>query len=88
MTAPTAKCFLRRFVLAAQWINEVPSMQLECMANYIAELSLLEYVLLVKSGMGHLDGSREFPRLCIGGSSNPISIGTPPSATDMKAYLL
>ncbi|XWS21668.1 hypothetical protein CRYUN_Cryun30bG0074300 [Craigia yunnanensis] len=46
MTAPTAKCFLRRFVRAAQGINEVPTMQLECMANYIAELSLLEYSML------------------------------------------
>ncbi|XWS25097.1 hypothetical protein CRYUN_Cryun27aG0041800 [Craigia yunnanensis] len=46
MTAPTTKCFLRRFVRAAQGINEVPSMQLECMANYIAELSLLEYSML------------------------------------------
>ncbi|KAA3472097.1 chloroplastic group IIB intron splicing facilitator CRS2-B, chloroplastic-like [Gossypium australe] len=32
------------------------------------------------SVMGHLDGSREFPRLCIG-------IGNPPGAMDMKAYL-
>ncbi|GMI82940.1 Cyclin A1;1 [Hibiscus trionum] len=46
MTAPTSKCFLRRFVRAAQGINEVPLMQLECMANYIAELSLLEYSML------------------------------------------
>ncbi|KAJ6681616.1 CYCLINS [Salix koriyanagi] len=46
MTAPTAKCFLRRFVRAAQGINEAPSMQLECLANYIAELSLLEYTML------------------------------------------
>ncbi|OMO55006.1 hypothetical protein COLO4_36246 [Corchorus olitorius] len=46
MTAATAKCFLRRFVRAAQGVNEVPSMQLECMANYIAELSLLEYSML------------------------------------------
>ncbi|KAL4334648.1 hypothetical protein GQ457_07G022820 [Hibiscus cannabinus] len=46
MTAPTAKCFLRRFVRAAQGINEVPLMQLECMGNYIAELSLLEYSML------------------------------------------
>ena len=36
----------RRFVRAAQGINEVPSMQLECLANYIAELSLLEYSML------------------------------------------
>uniref|UniRef100_A0A7N0TU70 Cyclin N-terminal domain-containing protein n=1 Tax=Kalanchoe fedtschenkoi TaxID=63787 RepID=A0A7N0TU70_KALFE len=46
MTAPTVKCFMRRFVRAAQGINEVPSLQLECMANYIAELSLLEYNML------------------------------------------
>ncbi|KAL5779368.1 hypothetical protein ACOSQ2_010105 [Xanthoceras sorbifolium] len=46
MTAPTAKCFLRRFVRAAQGINEVPSMQLECLANYLAELSLLEYSMV------------------------------------------
>ncbi|KAL2513138.1 Cyclin-A1-1 [Abeliophyllum distichum] len=46
MTAPTAKCFLRRFVRAAQGINEAPSLHLECLANYIAELSLLEYNML------------------------------------------
>nr|QYW07112.1 cyclin A1-2 [Dimocarpus longan] len=46
MTAPTAKCFLRRFVRAAQGINEVSSLQLECLANYLAELSLLEYSML------------------------------------------
>ncbi|KAA0048469.1 chloroplastic group IIB intron splicing facilitator CRS2-B [Cucumis melo var. makuwa] len=31
--------------------------------------------------MGHLDGRREFPRLCIG-------IGNPPGTMDMKAFLL
>ncbi|GMY06695.1 cyclin-A1-1-like isoform X1 [Fagus crenata] len=46
MTAPTTKYFLRRFVRAAQGINEVPLLQLECLANYIAELSLLEYNML------------------------------------------
>lgn len=35
----------------------------------------------VKSVVGHLDGCREFPRLCIG-------IGNPPGTMDMKAYLL
>ncbi|KAI8029162.1 hypothetical protein LOK49_LG01G03506 [Camellia lanceoleosa] len=35
----------------------------------------------VKSVMDHLDGCREFPRLCIG-------IGNPPGNMDMKAYLL
>ncbi|CAL5370821.1 unnamed protein product [Camellia sinensis] len=37
--------------------------------------------LVVKSVMDHLDGCREFPRLCIG-------IGNPPGSMDMKAYLL
>lgn len=46
MTAPTTKCFLRRFVRAAQGANEVQSLPLECLANYIAELSLLEYSML------------------------------------------
>ncbi|XP_012571947.1 cyclin-A1-4 [Cicer arietinum] len=46
MTAPTVKCFLRRFVRAAQGVDEVPSLQLECLANYLAELSLLEYSML------------------------------------------
>ncbi|PHT99377.1 Cyclin-A1-1 [Capsicum chinense] len=46
MTAPTAKCFLRRFVRAAQGLNEVLSLQLEHLASYIAELSLLEYDML------------------------------------------
>ncbi|XP_047981326.1 cyclin-A1-4-like [Salvia hispanica] len=46
MTAPTAKCFLRRFVRVAQGVNEAPLLQLECMANYVAELSLLEYSML------------------------------------------
>ncbi|KAK6939909.1 Cyclin, C-terminal domain [Dillenia turbinata] len=47
MTAPTIKCFLRRFVRAAHGDNEDGSLlQLECLANYIAELSLLEYSML------------------------------------------
>lgn len=49
MTAPTTKCFLRRFVRVAQRSNEVPSLQFECLANYVAELSLLEYSFLCYS---------------------------------------
>ncbi|KAG2270564.1 hypothetical protein Bca52824_065119 [Brassica carinata] len=49
MSASTAKCFLRRFFRAAHGVNEAPCMQLECMANYIAELSLLEYTMLSHS---------------------------------------
>ncbi|XP_010915931.1 cyclin-A1-4 [Elaeis guineensis] len=49
MTAPTAKCFLRRFVRAAQGCDEVPLLQLEFLANYVAELSLLEYNMLCYS---------------------------------------
>ncbi|KAL8110289.1 cyclin-A1-4-like [Apium graveolens] len=46
MTAPTAKCFLRRFVRVAQAVTKAPGMQLECMTNYLAELTLLEYHML------------------------------------------
>ncbi|TVU23029.1 hypothetical protein EJB05_32758 [Eragrostis curvula] len=46
MTAPTAKCFLRRFVRAAQVCDEEPALHLEFLANYVSELSLLEYSLL------------------------------------------
>ncbi|XP_072998464.1 cyclin-A1-4-like isoform X3 [Typha latifolia] len=49
MTAPTAKCFLRRFVRVAQVCDEAPLLQLEFLANYVAELSLLEYGLLCYS---------------------------------------
>ncbi|XP_020246640.1 cyclin-A1-1 isoform X2 [Asparagus officinalis] len=46
MTAPTTKCFLRRFVRVAQGCDEAPLLQLEYLACYIAELSLLEYDML------------------------------------------
>jgi cyclin A len=46
MTAPTTKCFLRRFLRAAQVCHEAPVLHLEFLANYIAELSLLEYSLI------------------------------------------
>lgn len=46
MTAPTPKCFLRRFVRVAQVCDEDPALHLEFLANYVAELSLLEYSLL------------------------------------------
>ncbi|CAM0957311.1 unnamed protein product [Alopecurus aequalis] len=46
MTAPTAKCFLRRFLLVSQVCHEGSVLHLEFLASYIAELSLLEYSLL------------------------------------------
>ncbi|CAL0319423.1 unnamed protein product [Lupinus luteus] len=46
MTAPTVNCFLRRFVIVAQRTCEVPSLHLEYLAAYVAELSLLEYATL------------------------------------------
>ncbi|KAH9691300.1 Cyclin-A1-1 [Citrus sinensis] len=49
MTAPTAKCFLMRFIRAAQRSNKAPSMQFEYLANYILELSLLDYKMLCYS---------------------------------------
>ncbi|XP_047328203.1 cyclin-A1-4 [Impatiens glandulifera] len=46
MTAPTIKCFLRRFVRVSLSVDEAASMQFECLANYLAELSLIEYNML------------------------------------------
>ncbi|XP_020589936.1 cyclin-A1-4 [Phalaenopsis equestris] len=49
MTTPTAKCFLRRFVRVAQCSDEAPSLHLEFLASYVAELSLPEYNMLCYS---------------------------------------
>ncbi|KAK7282697.1 hypothetical protein RIF29_11676 [Crotalaria pallida] len=46
MTAPTVRCFLRRFIIVAQRTSEVPLLQLEYLADYLTELSLLEYAML------------------------------------------
>ncbi|XP_004289008.1 PREDICTED: cyclin-A1-1-like [Fragaria vesca subsp. vesca] len=47
MTAVTTKSFLSRFVRAARGANhELPSLHLECLAKYLAELSLLDYSML------------------------------------------
>ncbi|KAL4295506.1 hypothetical protein GQ457_12G024650 [Hibiscus cannabinus] len=43
---PTTKTFLRRFIQAAQATYKVPCMELELLANYLAELSLVEYNFL------------------------------------------
>ncbi|RAL52944.1 hypothetical protein DM860_007712 [Cuscuta australis] len=43
---PTTKKFLRRFVQAAQASYEVPSVELEFLANYLAELTLVDYGFL------------------------------------------
>ncbi|KAL5574638.1 hypothetical protein UlMin_016337 [Ulmus minor] len=44
--APTAKTFLRRYLRAAQASYKIPSLELEYLANYLAELTLLEYGFL------------------------------------------
>ncbi|CAA3014264.1 cyclin-A2-1-like [Olea europaea var. sylvestris] len=46
LSVPTTKKFLRRFIQAAQVSYEVPSVELEFLANYLAELTLTEYSLL------------------------------------------
>ncbi|KAF8725498.1 hypothetical protein HU200_020025 [Digitaria exilis] len=46
MAVPTSKCFLRRFVHAAQVFDKGSTLHLEFLVNYICELSLLEYSLL------------------------------------------
>lgn len=44
--APTTKTFLRRFVRAAQASYTSPSLELEYLANYLAELTLMSYGFL------------------------------------------
>ncbi|KAL4386051.1 hypothetical protein GQ457_09G007640 [Hibiscus cannabinus] len=44
--APTAKTFLRRFLRAAQASYTTPSLELEFLANYLAELTLIDYSFL------------------------------------------
>ncbi|EXC25827.1 hypothetical protein L484_019461 [Morus notabilis] len=44
--APTAKTFLRRFLRAAQASYTSPSLELECLANYLTELTLVDYDFL------------------------------------------
>ncbi|KAA3455541.1 cyclin-A2-4-like [Gossypium australe] len=44
--APTAKTFLRRFLRAAQASYKSPSIEMEYLANYLAELSLIDYEFL------------------------------------------
>ncbi|GAA0151064.1 kinase activator [Lithospermum erythrorhizon] len=46
LSIPTTKKFLRRYIQAAQASYKVPSVELEFLANYLAELSLLEYSFL------------------------------------------
>ncbi|XVE52135.1 hypothetical protein DITRI_Ditri02bG0098000 [Diplodiscus trichospermus] len=42
ISAPTAKTFLRRFLRAAQASYKSPSLELEYLANYLAELTLVD----------------------------------------------
>ncbi|XP_014515066.1 cyclin-A2-4 [Vigna radiata var. radiata] len=44
--APTIKTFLRRFLRAAQASYKDPSLELEYLANYLAELTLMDYGFL------------------------------------------
>ncbi|PPD98820.1 hypothetical protein GOBAR_DD04157 [Gossypium barbadense] len=46
MAVPTAHFFLRQFVSAAEMANQDLPLHFECMANYIAQLSLVEYTML------------------------------------------
>lgn len=46
LSIPTTKSFLRRFIRAAQVSLEVPSLQLEFLGNYVAELTLMDYSFL------------------------------------------
>nr|XP_023909407.1 cyclin-A2-3 isoform X2 [Quercus suber] len=46
LVAPTAKTFLRRFLRAAQASYKTPSVELEYLANFLAELTLIDYGFL------------------------------------------
>ncbi|CAK9879927.1 unnamed protein product [Sphagnum jensenii] len=46
LTTPTTKSFLRRFVRAAQAGFKMPSLNLEFLGNFLAELTLMEYRFL------------------------------------------
>ncbi|CAA0838543.1 Unknown protein [Striga hermonthica] len=46
LSVPTTKKFLRRFLQAAQVSYKVPSVELEFLANYLAELTLMDYSFL------------------------------------------
>ncbi|KAF2594939.1 hypothetical protein F2Q70_00044329 [Brassica cretica] len=43
---PTSKTFLRRFLRAAQASHVMPSVEMEFLANYLTELTLVEYEFL------------------------------------------
>ncbi|KAH9623380.1 hypothetical protein KSS87_001328 [Heliosperma pusillum] len=46
LSVPTIKTFLRRYIHAAQATYKAPSVELEYLANYLAELTLVEYSFL------------------------------------------
>ncbi|KAG6608177.1 Cyclin-A2-1, partial [Cucurbita argyrosperma subsp. sororia] len=46
LSVPTVKTFLRRFIQSAHASYKVPCTELEFLANYLAELSLVEYSFL------------------------------------------
>jgi cyclin A len=46
LTTPTTKSFLRRFIRAAQAGYKAPSLSLEFLGNFLAELTLMEYSFL------------------------------------------
>ncbi|KAK7283057.1 hypothetical protein RIF29_12299 [Crotalaria pallida] len=46
LSVPTTKTFLRRFIQAAQSSYKVPQVDMEFLANYLAELTLVEYSFL------------------------------------------
>ncbi|XP_074369762.1 cyclin-A1-1-like [Apium graveolens] len=46
LTVPTVSSFLSRFVYVAKAVTRALPVELECMSNYLAELSLLDYSML------------------------------------------
>ncbi|XP_006343148.1 cyclin-A2-4 [Solanum tuberosum] len=73
LSTPTAKTFLRRFVRAAQASYKNPNLELEFLANYLTELTLLEYGFLKFTPSAIAASSVFLARWTLDQSSHPWS---------------
>ncbi|XP_039164206.1 cyclin-A2-1 isoform X2 [Eucalyptus grandis] len=92
LSVPTIKTFLRRFVQAAQVSSEVPSVELEYLANYLAELTLVEYSFLKFLPSLMAASAVLLARWTLNQSDNPWNLTlehyTKYKATELKAAVL
>ncbi|XP_025885990.1 cyclin-A2-4 isoform X1 [Solanum lycopersicum] len=73
LSTPTAKTFLRRFIRAAQASYKNPNLELEFLANYLTELTLLEYGFLKFTPSAIAASSVFLARWTLDQSSHPWS---------------